>query len=218
VRFVLLGPPGSGKGTQAKMLQERFHVPQVASGDLLRAAVKQKTPEGIEARRTMDRGALVSDDLVLKLVEERLREPDAAKGFVLDGFPRTEEQARALEESLNRSGQKIDRVVELVVPDDEVVKRISGRRTCRECGAMYHVIFEPPNNLDMCNKCNGDLYQREEEAEDTVHMRLDVYDKSTRPLSDYYAKKGLLERIDGVGPHDAVQQRILDALKGTAVA
>lgn len=213
VRLVLLGPPGAGKGTQAKQLEEELKIPQIASGDLLRLAVRNKTPLGVEARRYMDQGTLVPDELVLRLIEERLADPDAAKGFILDGFPRTLAQAEALRQMLERNHQAIDGVLALVVPDQEIIKRISGRRTCKNCGAMYHTIFDPPRNFNLCNKCNGELYQREDDAEDTVKMRLEVYDTQTRPLLNYYQERGLLHRIEGVGSLDDVRRRIMAALE-----
>jgi adenylate kinase len=212
VRLVLLGPPGAGKGTQARMLESKLHAPQVASGDLLRAAVKNRTPLGVEARRYMDKGALVPDELVLKLIEERLNQPDAAGGFILDGFPRNVAQAETLARMLESRGEKLDRVVALIVPDAEIVKRISGRRTCRNCGAMYHLIYDPPRNVGVCNECHGELYQREDDAEETVRMRLKVYAESTRPLLEHYGRLGLLSEIDGMGATEEIERRILRAL------
>jgi adenylate kinase len=213
VRLVLLGPPGAGKGTQAKLLEEVLKIPQIASGDLLRLAVRNKSPLGVQARRYMDQGALVPDDLVVKLIEERLADPDAHKGFILDGFPRTLAQAEALRAMLDRNHQAIDGVLALVVPDQEIIKRISGRRTCKNCGAMYHTIFDPPRNVNLCNKCNGELYQRDDDAEDTVKMRLEVYDTQTRPLLSYYDERKLLSRIEGVGSLDDVHRRIIAAVE-----
>lgn len=213
MRLVLLGPPGAGKGTQAKQLEEELKIPQIASGDLLRLAVRNKTPLGLRAKRFMDQGALVPDELVLKFIEERLGDPDAAKGYILDGFPRTLAQAEALRDMLERNHQSIDRVLALVVPDQEIIKRISGRRTCKNCGAMYHTIFDPPRNVGLCNKCNGELYQRDDDAEDTVKMRLEVYDTQTRPLLNYYQDRGLLRRIEGVGSLDDVRRRIKAAIE-----
>jgi adenylate kinase len=218
VRLVLLGPPGAGKGTQARMLEKRLGVPQVASGDLLRTAVRKKTALGREAKRYMDKGALVPDDLVLKLIEERLSQPDAASGFILDGFPRTVAQADTLNAMLKTGGpRQLDKVIAIMVPDEEIVKRISGRRTCKNCGAMYHLIYDPPRNQDLCNSCNGELYQRDDDAEDTVRMRLDVYAATMRPLLEYYERAGLLKQIDGIGRPEEIQQRIMEAL-GTAAA
>jgi adenylate kinase len=213
VRLVLLGPPGAGKGTQAQRLQDELKIPQIASGDLLRAAVRNKTALGVEAKRYMDQGTLVPDELVLKLIEERLRDPDAAKGYILDGFPRTLAQAEALHDMLERNRQSLDAVLALIVPEQEIIKRISGRRTCKNCGAMYHTIFDPPRNVGLCNKCNSELYQRDDDAEDTVKMRLEVYDTQTRPLLSYYQDRGLLRRIDGVGSLDDVCRRMKSAIE-----
>ena len=212
MRLVLLGPPGAGKGTQARMLETQLGVPQVASGDLLRAAVRNKSTLGLEAKGFMDKGALVPDELVLKLVDARLQQPDALKGFILDGFPRTVSQAETLAKMLDARSEKLDRVVAIDVPDEELIKRISGRRTCRNCGAMFHVIYDPPRNMNLCNSCNGELYQREDDAEDTVRMRLQVYAASTRPLLEHYARLGLLAPIDGIGRTDEVKNRVLDAI------
>jgi adenylate kinase len=193
------------------MLESEFGVPQVASGDLLRAGVRDKTALGLEAKGYMDKGTLVPDELVLKLVDARLQEPDALKGFILDGFPRTVSQAETLAKMLEARGQKLDRVVAITAPDEELIKRISGRRTCRDCGAMFHVIYDPPRNMNLCNSCNGELYQRDDE-EDTVRMRLQVYAASTRPLLEHYDRLGLLAPIDGVGRAEEIGNRILEAL------
>jgi adenylate kinase len=211
----MLGPPAAGKGTQARLLAERLNVPHVASGDLLREAVRKRTPLGRKARTFMDRGNLVPDDLVLQLIEERLRGADAQAGFILDGFPRTVEQAESLRKMVEGRGARLDKVIAITVPDQEVVKRISGRRTCRNCGAMYHTIFDPPRNVNVCNVCNGELYQRDDDAEDTVRMRIEVYEASTRPLLEHYERQGLLARVDGVGRTDEISRRIFDALDGS---
>ncbi|MGD0289394.1 MAG: adenylate kinase [Candidatus Binataceae bacterium] len=219
MRLVLLGPPGAGKGTQARMLETRLGVPQVASGDLLRSAVRSKSALGLEAKGFMDKGALVPDELVLKLVDARLRERDAMKGFILDGYPRTVPQAETLARMLDARGEKLDRVVAISVPDEEIIKRISGRRTCRSCGAMFHLIYDPPRNMGLCNSCNGELYQREDDAEDTVRMRLQVYAASTRPLLEHYERLGLLSPIGGIGRTEEIESRILDAIgRGTKAA
>ncbi|MFZ1120326.1 MAG: adenylate kinase [Candidatus Binataceae bacterium] len=213
MRLVLLGPPGAGKGTQARMLEKRLGVPQVASGDLLRTAVRKRTKLGVEAKRYMDKGALVPDDLVLKFIEERLSQPDAESGFILDGFPRTVAQAETLSAMLKgRESRPLDKVIAIMVPDEEIVKRISGRRTCKNCGAMYHLIYDPPRNQNLCNSCNGELYQRDDDAEDTVRMRLEVYAATMRPLLEYYERAGLLKQIDGIGRPEEIQQRIVEAL------
>jgi adenylate kinase len=216
VRLVLLGPPGAGKGTQARALAALWGIPQVASGDLLRAVVREDSELGREAASYMDRGQLVPDELVLKLIAQRLRDKDVHKGFILDGFPRNVLQAEALAKGLDRFGLKLDKAVAVIVPDEEIVKRISGRRTCAKCNAMYHVAFEPPAKPGICDKCGGQLYQREDDAEDTVRERLKVYAEMTRPLLDHYRRLGLLEQIDGVGRTDEVEKRILSAVNGVA--
>jgi len=195
------------------MLEKRLGVPQVASGDLLRTAVRKRTKLGVEAKRYMDKGALVPDDLVLKFIEERLSQPDAESGFILDGFPRTVAQAETLSAMLKgRGSRQLDKVIAIMVPDEEIVKRISGRRTCKNCGAMYHLIYDPPRNQNLCNSCNGELYQRDDDAEDTVRMRLEVYAATMRPLLEYYERAGLLKQIDGIGRPEEIQQRIVEAL------
>ena len=216
MRVVLLGPPGAGKGTQARALATLWGIPQVASGDLLRAVVREDSELGREAASFMDRGQLVPDDLVLRLVAERLRNDDARPGFILDGFPRNVMQAEALAKGLERVKLKLDKAIAVIVPDEEIVKRISGRRTCRNCNAMYHVAFEPPAKPGVCDKCGGELYQREDDAEDTVRERLKVYREATRPLLDHYGRLGLLAQVNGVGSTDEVEKRILAAVNGAA--
>ena len=216
MRLVLLGPPGAGKGTQAQALSALWGIPQIASGDLLRAVVREDSELGREAKGYMDRGQLVPDEFVLQLIAERFRKKDASEGFILDGFPRNLAQAEALAARLERAGLKLDKVVALMLPDQEIVKRISGRRTCRKCAAMYHVVFEPPAKAGLCDKCGGELYQREDDAEETVRERIKVYDAATRPLLDYYGRLSLLARVDGMGRPDEVEKRILAALSGVA--
>jgi adenylate kinase len=214
VRLVLLGPPGAGKGTQARSLAALWGIPQVSSGDLLRAVVREDSDLGREAASYMDRGQLVPDELVLKLIAERLKNKDARKGFILDGFPRNVSQAEALGKGLDRVGLKLDKAVAVIVPDEEIVKRISGRRTCAKCNAMYHIAFEPPAKPGVCDKCGGELYQREDDAEETVRERLKVFAEATRPLLDHYGQQGLLAQVDGVGSTDEVEKRILSAVNG----
>jgi len=214
--MVMLGPPGAGKGTQAQALAALWHIPQIASGDLLRAAVREGTELGREATRYMDRGQLVPDDLVLKLIAERLGRSDARAGFILDGFPRNVAQAETLAGMLERMGSRLDKVVAVIVPDEELVQRISGRRTCRKCAAMYHTTFEPPKKAGLCDKCSGELYQREDDAEETVRERLKVYAAATRPLLDHYGKLGILSQVDGVGTVEEVEKRILTAVGAKA--
>ena len=214
MRLVLLGPPGAGKGTQARALAALWGIPQVSSGDLLRAVVREDSDLGREAASYMDRGQLVPDELVLKLIAERLKNKDARKGFILDGFPRNVSQAEALGKGLDRVGLKLDKAVAVIVPDEEIVKRISGRRTCAKCNAMYHIAFEPPAKPGICDKCGGELYQREDDAEETVRERLKVFAEATRPLLDHYGQQGLLAQVDGVGSTEEVEKRILSAVNG----
>ena len=214
MRLILLGPPGAGKGTQARMLSELGEVPQVSSGDLLRTAVREETEIGKQVASILERGDLVSDDIVVKLIDERLDAPDARKGFILDGFPRSPSQAKLLGAMLERRGSGIDRVLAVMVPDEEIVTRISGRRTCPNCQAMYNVTFEPPKNSGVCDKCGGKLYQREDDAEETVRHRLEVYNANTKPLLDYYTRAGILTEVDGVGRPEEVEKRMVAALDG----
>jgi adenylate kinase len=211
--MILIGPPGAGKGTQAKSLEARFTVPHISSGELLRVEVRRKSRLGVQAKRFMDRGELVPDEILLTAIAERLRAPDAAKGFILDGFPRTVAQADALDAMLRGLGARLEHATCIRVPREELVKRLSGRRTCRECGAMYHIIFDPPNNAGICNKCNGELYQRDDDQEDLVAARLEVYDRETAPLLEAYQQRGLLREVNGVGSRDAVFARILDQVQ-----
>ena len=213
MRMILMGPPGAGKGTQAKFLQERFKVPHISSGDLLRNAVRRKTAMGLQAKRYMDRGDLVPDEVLLGAMEERLGQEDCTAGFLLDGFPRTLAQADTLAAMLAKMGTQIEHVVSISVPRDELVKRLSGRRTCRECGAMYHIIYDPPLNAGICNKCNGELYQRDDDQEDTIRARLDVYDRQTAPLLNFYRQHHLLREVDGVGSQDQVFARLLEQVQ-----
>lgn len=210
--LVLFGPPGAGKGTQAQFLVSKFQIPQVSTGDMLRAAVKAETPLGLQAKEIMQQGGLVSDAIVLGIVAERLSEPDCVNGFILDGFPRTVTQADALDHILHQSGKTIDRVISLEVDTDEIVVRLSGRRSCPGCSKGYHTVFDPPAVANICDSCGTGLIQRVDDKEDTVRNRLMVYSKQTAPLEDYYRSKGILCSIPGMGPIQEVQQRILSAL------
>jgi len=216
MRLVLTGPPGAGKGTQAQALAAMWRIPQIASGDLLRAVVREDSELGREAAGYMGRGQLVPDEFVLKLIADRFRKKDAQGGFILDGFPRNLAQAEALAKRLDHAALKLDKVVAITLPDEEIVKRISGRRTCRKCSAMYHILFEPPAKPGVCDKCGGELYQREDDAEGTVRERINVYDAMTRPLLDYYGRLGILAQVDGIGRPEEVEKRILAALSGVA--
>ncbi len=197
MNLILLGPPGSGKGTQAKLIVEKYGIPQISTGDMLREAVAKGTELGKEAKKYMDAGQLVPDEVVIGIVKERLQQPDCEKGFILDGFPRTIAQAEALDKILEEMGKKIDAVINIQVPEEEVVKRIVYRRTCKNCGAVYHLIYNPPKEDNKCDKCGGELYQRDDDKEETVRKRYKVYKEQTEPLVEYYAKKGILYNIDG---------------------
>ncbi len=202
MRIVLLGGPGSGKGTQAKKLTEKYRIPQISTGDIFRAAVKEGTPMGLKAKEYMDKGELVPDSVVVGVVEERLAKPDLNAGFMLDGFPRTLPQAEALDKIMQKMGKGIDHAILVDVPDEELMKRLTGRRTCRnsDCGKMYHVMFNPPKKEGVCDACGSELYQRADDSEATIRERLNVYAEQTAPLIDYYNKKGLLRQVAGVGP------------------
>ena len=211
--IILLGPPGSGKGTQAQKMVERYHIPQISTGDILRGSVKEQAPLGVEAQRYMDQGKLVPDEVVVGIVRERLKESDCKGGFILDGFPRTVPQAEALDSTLGEMKRGINHVVSIEVPNEELIKRLTGRRTCRSCGAMYHIIFDPPAKEGVCDKCGGELYQRDDDQEETIRARLQVYEEQTAPLIAYYRGKGLLRAIDGVGAIEEIFQNIVQAIE-----
>ncbi len=212
MNIIMLGPPGAGKGTQAKMLVERLGIPQISTGDMLRAAVKDGTELGKKAKEYMDAGKLVPDEVVIGIVKERLAQADCERGFILDGFPRTIPQAEALDRVLEELGKRIDYVINVAVPNEELITRLTGRRTCRKCGAMYHVVFNPPREEGRCDKCGGELYQRDDDREETIRQRLEVYQAQTAPLIDYYKKKGVLYDIDGTGSIEDIFQNILKVL------
>lgn len=214
MRIVLLGAPGSGKGTQAQRLVQRFGLPQISTGDLLRSAVARGTPYGMQAKAAMDAGQLVADDVVLGIIRERLADGDTARGYVLDGFPRNLSQARALAKMLESIGKPLDAVVLLEVPYQQIVRRIAGRRTCPQCGAVYNVHDVPEGQPLRCTRGadHPPLVQRPDDNETTMSRRLEVYEKSTRPLIAYYAKQGLLRTIDGDAPADSVTARLIAAL------
>jgi adenylate kinase len=213
VRLVLVGPPGAGKGTQAQYIAEHLGIPQISTGDIFRANVSQGTPLGLQAKAFMDRGDLVPDDVTVDMVRLRLAEDDAGEGFLLDGFPRTVPQAETLDDMLSAAGTKLDVVLELVVDDDEVIRRLSGRRTCRSCNHIWHVDFDPPAVAGVCDIDGGELYQRDDDKAETIANRLQVYASSTAPLVNYYAGRGLLVGIDATGPVDDITQRAIDALR-----
>jgi adenylate kinase len=217
MNLILLGPPGAGKGTQAKILARKFDIPQISTGDILRGAVKEQSPMGIKAKGYMDAGSLVPDEVVVGIVKERLAKPDCSNGFILDGFPRTVIQADALKLTLGGMGKAIEHVVSIVVDKEELLARITGRRTCRSCGKGYHLSFDPPKTAGVCDECGGELFQRDDDSEATMRNRLDVYEKQTAPLISYYDRESLLRTIAGTGTIDEIQQNILTGLKGGAV-
>ncbi len=212
MNLILLGAPGAGKGTQAKLIVSKYSIPQISTGDMLREAVAKQTELGKKAKEYMDRGELVPDEVVIGIVKERLAQPDCEKGFILDGFPRTLKQAKVLDEILEDLGKKIDAVINVAVPEDEIVKRIVNRRTCKNCGAVYHLIYNPPKEPGKCDKCGGELYQRDDDKEETVKERLRVYKAQTEPLIDYYSKKGLVYNVDGTKSIEGVFKEIEEIL------
>lgn len=211
MRALLMGPPGAGKGTQAQFIQQEYGVPQIATGDMLRRARKEGTELGKQAQSYMDRGALVPDEVVIGLIRERLAEPDARSGFLLDGFPRTIPQAEALDALLGDISQPLGAAVLLEVPEEAIVTRLSGRRTCPACGRSYHVVDEPPPEDGRC-ACGTELVTRPDDQPETVRQRLRVYAESTAPLAGYYESKGILRRISGLGTVAEVTARIRSAL------
>ena len=213
MRIVLLGPPGAGKGTRAVRLVEKYNIPHISTGDIFRKNLKEKTKLGLKAKEYMDKGLLVPDDLVVDIVKSRLMEDDCKEGFLLDGFPRTVEQADALETELNKLGWKLDGVINIEVKDEVLIDRLTGRLVCRQCGATYHSKFNKPKQEDVCDACGGELYTRDDDKVETVKNRLDVYKKQTQPLIDYYTKKGMLKTIDGEADTDTVFKKICEALE-----
>ncbi|MCP3177136.1 adenylate kinase [Desulfuromonas sp. KJ2020] len=212
MKLILLGPPGAGKGTQAKMLTERYRIPQISTGDILRAAVKEGTPMGVKAKGYMDAGGLVPDEVVVGIVRERLQQSDCQNGFILDGFPRTVAQADALNSTLADLDKNLDAVISLEVDPEALVERLTGRRTCRDCGRGFHVTFDPPAVAGKCDACQGELIQRDDDKEETIRKRLEVYRAQTEPLVAYYRSAGLLSAIDGMQDIQVVKNKILAVL------
>jgi adenylate kinase len=218
VRLVLLGPPGAGKGTQAHRLAERFGLALIATGDIFRANLRDQTPLGLEARRYMDAGDLVPDDVVVKMVVDRLDEPDAQEGFILDGFPRTQGQAEALEAELAETGPQLDAALKFVIPDEVAVKRIAGRRTCPNCQRTYNVEFSPCRVEGICDYDGTELVQRPDDEESAVRHRLEVYHRDTEPLETFFFERGLLHTVDAVGRLDDVTERAVRAIEENGFA
>ncbi len=208
MRLILLGPPGAGKGTQAKIICEKKNIPQISTGDILRAAVKDKTPLGERAKRYMDAGELVPDEVVIGIIDQRVAEADCSTGFLLDGFPRTVGQATALTKVLDERKVKIDHVLDISVPSDLLVKRLTGRRVCKDCGQMYHIENSPPVQDGICDKCGGDLYQRDDDNEATILKRFDVYQSQADILSSFYADGGSYIKLDGTTGIEELSARI----------
>lgn len=213
MNLIMLGPPGAGKGTQAAMLAERLGIPHVASGDLFREAIKAKTELGLMAKSYVDRGELVPDEVTIAMIRERLLKPDCGKGIILDGFPRTIEQAEALKELLAEQGKVIGAALFINAPEDELVRRLSSRWTCRNCQAIYNMVSNPPKEAGKCDVCGGELYQRPDDVPETVRNRIRVYWEQTSPLIDYYRDEGLLITVESEGGIEHVQGKILEALR-----
>jgi len=214
VNLILFGPPGAGKGTQAQFIVEQFGIPQISTGDILRSAVKAQTPLGIKAKSIMDAGELVSDDVVLGIVKERLVQDDCIKGFILDGFPRTLPQADALDSILATLDKKIDRVISLEVEQSEVLLRLSGRRTCSSCGKGFHLVSAPPRIDGFCDICGGTLLQRDDDREDTVRNRIVIYEQQTAPVKEYYSRLGLLSSVPASGSVKEITDKISLVIRG----
>jgi adenylate kinase len=213
VRLVLVGPPGAGKGTQAQFIASHFAVPKISTGDIFRTNVSDGTDLGLEARKYMDAGDLVPDEVTIGMVKDRLSHDDTSEGFLLDGFPRTVQQAVVLDDMLAAHAVGLDVVLELVVDDEEVVRRLSGRRTCRRCGHVWHLDFDPPATEGVCDRCDGELFQRDDDSELTIRHRLEVYADQTSPLIGYYGDRGLLSGVDATGPVEDVTERAINALR-----
>lgn len=213
MRILLMGPPGAGKGTQADFLKSAMGIPHISTGDMFRKAVTEGTKLGLEAKSYMDSGQLVPDSVTIGIVKERLSQDDCSQGFLLDGFPRTIPQAEALDKTVAELMIKLDAVVNIIVPREDLIARLTGRWVCKKCGATYHLLFNPPKNDKQCDVCGETLYQRDDDKEETVVKRLDVYDRQTMPLIEYYREKGLLLEIRGDKAVAEVTQDIMDALK-----
>ena len=211
--LILLGPPGSGKGTQAKRLMAQKQWPQLSTGDMLRSAIKQGTPLGLEAKGFMDKGALVPDEVVIGLIRERTQQADCKAGFILDGFPRTLPQASALDVMLQNQSRQVDRVVLFEIPDSELIRRLSGRRTCSKCGAMYHIENLKPKKDGVCDQCGSSLLQRDDDRAEVIQKRLEVYHRQTSPLAGFYQAQGKLKKIDAIVAPDSVSEALAQALQ-----
>ena len=212
MKIVMLGAPGAGKGTQAKKIADRYQLPHISTGDIFRTNIKNGTELGMKAKAYMDKGNLVPDSLTLELVVDRLNQTDCKNGYVFDGFPRTIPQAEALTGALEAKGEKVDFAIDIEVPDEEIVKRMSGRRACLKCGATYHILFNAPKEKDICDRCGNGLTMRDDDRPSTVLNRLSIYHKQTQPLIDYYEEKGCLAQFDGTKDVEEVFRDILEVL------
>ena len=212
MKIIMLGAPGAGKGTQAKTIADKYKVPHVSTGDIFRANIKNGTELGKEAKQYMDKGLLVPDELTVKILLDRVAQADCENGYVLDGFPRTIPQAEVLDKALTELGDKIDYAIDVNVPDENIIKRMSGRRACLACGATYHIEHIPPKKEGVCDRCGEALVLRDDDKEETVKNRLNVYHEQTQPLIEYYTGKGILKEVDGTVPMDQVFEAITDIL------
>ena len=213
MRLLLIGPPGVGKGTQAKFMVDRFTIPQISTGDMLRANVRNKTLLGNEAQKYMKCGKLVPDSVILNMMKDRLQENDCSMGYILDGFPRTIPQAEGLDDLLNNLGQKLNCVVVMEITDSLIINRLSNRRSCKECNLVFNLIYDPPKQAGKCNNCNGNLFLREDDIPDTIQKRLLIYHKQTKPVIDYYTKLGITKIIDANGSIDNTKTNIIRKIK-----
>lgn len=213
MRIVLLGAPGAGKGTQAKQLIDKYGIPQISTGDILRKAIADGAPLGKQAKTYMDKGELVPDEVVIGLIEDRLKQDDCKKGFILDGFPRNTAQAEKLDGILSKLNMPLDSALSIDVLKDDLMKRLTGRRTCKSCQQMYNIYFSAPKKEGVCDKCNGELFQRDDDKEETIKRRLDVYEAQTAPLIDYFKKKSILKSVMGVGTIDEIFKKVVAALE-----
>lgn len=210
MKLIFLGPPGVGKGTQAKLLSEKYSIPQISTGEVLRQAVEEESELGLKAKEYMDKGELVPDDVVIGIVKNKIA--DLSKGFILDGFPRTIAQAKALDEMLDSLDYSLDAVIQIVAEDKTLIERLSGRRTCKECGANYHIKTKPPEEPGVCDECGGELIIRDDDKPEAIKNRLEVYQEKTAPLVSYYEDKGILIKINGEGSIEEIHQNIVDSL------
>jgi len=212
MKLIMLGAPGAGKGTQAKMIASKYEVPHISTGDIFRANIKNGTELGMEAKKYMDQGLLVPDELTVRILLDRVAQADCENGYVLDGFPRTIPQAEVLDEALTKLGDKIDYAINVDVPDENIIRRMSGRRACLSCGATYHIEHIPPKKEGICDTCGSELVLRDDDKAETVKNRLDVYHKQTQPLIDFYSAKGVLKSVDGTVPMEEVFNAITEIL------